>query len=202
MTRIVVFTVQCKSIEPANTNIRNATHTPGSARSNIAERTTPHNAKACRQMEASNNADSATLSMKNKTKQLRQLAHMHTRVLVLVLVQGNAKAKANFASDLPLDTVRDLVGAFRLAIPGTTKFIQISIFNWRKFDLIMKNEKFKFWLDFVRKMLQFRVRTARDTHEMPPNSLLAWPNLALPSPGLSGSVKGLPLYMFEQQLLL
>ena len=115
---------------------------------------------------------------------------------------AKAKAKANFASDLPLDTVRDLVGAFRLAIPGTTKFIQISIFNWRKFDLIMKNEKFKFWLDFVRKMLQFRVRTARDTHEMPPNSLLAWPNLVLPSPGLSGSVKGLPLYMFEQQLLL
>ena len=91
MTRIVVFTVQCKSIEPANTNIRNATHTPGSARSNIAERTTPHNAKACRQMEASNNADSATLSMKNKTKQLRQLAHMYTRVLVLVLVQGQVQ---------------------------------------------------------------------------------------------------------------
>lgn len=102
MTRIVVFTVQCKSIEPANTNIRNATHTPGSARSNIAERTTPHNAKACRQMEASNNADSATLSMKNKTKQLHQLAHLHARVLV---------------------------GAFRLGIPGTTKSIQISIFN-------------------------------------------------------------------------
>jgi hypothetical protein len=62
-------TVQCKSIEPANTNIHSTTHTPSRLqRTNITERTTPHNAKACRQMEASSNADSASLGMKIKPK--------------------------------------------------------------------------------------------------------------------------------------
>lgn len=59
-------------------------HAHASAKSNIVEHTTPRIAKAYGQTKASNNADSAVLGMKNKTKQLGQFAHpcKHASVLV------------------------------------------------------------------------------------------------------------------------
>jgi hypothetical protein len=70
-----MHTVQCKSIEPANTNIHSATHAPSrQARTNITRCTTPHIAKACRQMEASSNANSASLGTKNQTRIVYRVA--------------------------------------------------------------------------------------------------------------------------------
>ena len=54
-------------------------YAPTTARSNIAGRTTPHNAKARRQMVAYNNAGSSALGMKNNTRQLGKWAHKHGR---------------------------------------------------------------------------------------------------------------------------
>lgn len=52
-------------------------YAPTTARSNIAGRTTPHNAKARRQMVAYNNAGSSALGMKNNTRQQGKWAHKH-----------------------------------------------------------------------------------------------------------------------------
>jgi hypothetical protein len=61
-------------------------HAPASARSNIAERNTPRTAKACRQMEASNNAGSAALGMKKPTR-----LPPHARFLVFNIFTLTAK---------------------------------------------------------------------------------------------------------------